>query len=395
MTERTADLSRTSHREKRKQQTPEEFRRDLQILSGTILGAGSVAALLYALQFNTEEALSVLGGAGAVACASAAVGSLLGFLFGIPKTLQSDQIEIHETKYLANTNLEQISDWLTKILVGIGLVQIARTPDALSHLSVALGPLFGDEATSPAFGLSLSLYFTVAGFVVAYLWTRALLRGVLEAADRDLKEQIEDVLSEREVANAAALALVDRQLTGQAPLPSQEELDKAMIVATPDFLVQIYRKAEDLRDRHWRLDPVTMARTIPVFRALTAADKERRFYRHFAGLGYALKDQPNPQRDDYVEALQAFTSAIAIRGKGNALTIFEWNRAVCRIRLDPKFAAGQPSDQADAELIKTDLRRAAKQFSAAYFTAHPDDPDKTVIADWMALNSVTYDDIKP
>ncbi len=67
------------------------------------------------------------------------VGILLGFIFGIPKSSifnqndsppfspnsnQSDNsIENSSLRYQPSTNLEQISDWLTKIIIGIGLVE--------------------------------------------------------------------------------------------------------------------------------------------------------------------------------------------------------------------------------------------------------------------------------
>jgi hypothetical protein len=67
--------------------------------------------------------------------ASVAVGTLLGFLFGIPKILQhpsapkSPEAVIPEDSpastpiFITNTSLEEISDWLTKIIIGLGLVQ--------------------------------------------------------------------------------------------------------------------------------------------------------------------------------------------------------------------------------------------------------------------------------
>jgi hypothetical protein len=386
--EGSADVA-TPAAEPRKKESPEQFRRDLRRLSGVIVIAGAAAALLYVVQFDVEEAFAVLGAAGGVAAAAVAVGGLLGFLFGIPKTLQSDRVGEEETRYLANTNLEQISDWLTKILVGIGLVQIAQAPEALASLADSLGPMFGDTDTSAAFGLSLAIYFAVSGFIVVYLWTRALLRGVLKAADQDIGARIEAVLSRREDANAEALVLATRQLTGNAP-PTQEDLNRAMAAATPDYLVQIYGRAEEQRQRSWRDDKDTMVRTIPVFRALTEADQEHRYFRHFASLGFALKDQPQP---DYEGAEKALTTAIVIRGRSKTLLIYEWNRALCRIHLDPAFALGQPAAEPQRAGIEADLRTAAKQFSERYFSAHPDDADTTTISEWLALNDLTYADL--
>jgi hypothetical protein len=352
-----------------------QFRRDLRGLAIVIGAAGGVAAVLYSLQFARAETLSVLGAAAVVAGAATAVGAFVGFLFGIPKTLQSDRPGSEETRYVANTNLEQISDWLTKILVGVGLVQISAAPAALGHLARELGPMFGGVDTSPAFGLSLAIYFTVAGFVVAYLWTRAVLQGVL---------------SKREDANAEALALVERQLAGQSP-PTQAELDRAVSAASPEWLVQIYRRAEEQRFRSWRDDPATMERTIPVFRALATADPQHNYFRHFGSLGFALKDKVPPA---YAEALAMLSTAIDVRGKRRTkgLLIYEWNRALCRIQLDTSFAAGAASTATDKELILADLRAAAQQLPARMFE-DSDDAGASTISAWLGLNGLTRADL--
>ena len=372
-------------------QTARDFRRDLGGLALLVGAAGCLAVVLYAVQFTLGQTFSVLGAAAAVAGAAAAVGSFVGFLFGIPKTLQSDRQPGEETRYIANTNLEQISDWLTKILVGVGLVQISTAPDALGQLAQQLGPLFGGAASSPAFGLSLAIYFTVAGFVVAYLWTRAVLQSVLKAADRDVAAQIQDVLSKREDANAEALALVERQLAGQSP-PTQAELDEVIAEATPEWLVQIYRRAEDQRVHHWRDDPVTMERTIPLFKALTTADTHGHYFRHFGSLGFALKDKDPPS---YAEAVTALSTAIDIRNRQRArgMLVYEWNRAVCEIHLDPAFAAGNASTGKARKQILADLQAAAQQLPARMFD-DPDDEDASTIGAWLQLNAVAYEDLR-
>ena len=74
-----------------------------------------------------------------IAGATQMLGSLVGFLFGIPRTLQETREENHPIsnntrKYLVNTNLEQISDWLTKILVGVGLTQVTAIKQMLNDI---------------------------------------------------------------------------------------------------------------------------------------------------------------------------------------------------------------------------------------------------------------------
>src|SRR5262245_8259356 len=97
----------------------EQLERDLRrtrwvLLLGGATGGG--ALLLFPLALGLQGALPLLGalGAGALlAGAAALVGALLGFLFGIPRTLQADPSHPEEGRSTVNTNLEQISDWLT------------------------------------------------------------------------------------------------------------------------------------------------------------------------------------------------------------------------------------------------------------------------------------------
>jgi len=77
--------------------------------------------------------------------------------------------------YRPNTNLEQISHWLTKILVGVGLAEIAQAPSAASALGAALKPVLGDTPQSAGFGVACVLGAMIGGFFVTYLWTRLKL----------------------------------------------------------------------------------------------------------------------------------------------------------------------------------------------------------------------------
>jgi hypothetical protein len=75
-------------------------------------------------------ALTVLGAGLFLAGASTVTGSLVGFLFCVPRYRQLEP-DAHAPRERSsdfstapNTNLEQISDWLSKIIVGVGLTQI-------------------------------------------------------------------------------------------------------------------------------------------------------------------------------------------------------------------------------------------------------------------------------
>jgi hypothetical protein len=74
-----------------------------------------------------------------------------------------------------NTNLEQISDWLTKVLVGIGLSQIQKMPDAFDGIESKLAPVLKPFEHGGVIGISICTAFVVAGFVWAYFESRTSL----------------------------------------------------------------------------------------------------------------------------------------------------------------------------------------------------------------------------
>jgi hypothetical protein len=126
--------------------------------------------------FWSVAALGVL-----VAWASLIAGGALGFLFGLPRTLERAG---STATLVTNTNLDQISDWLTKILIGLGLVQLGKVAEGIDGLATAIAPGLGGTSAAQPFAVALLVYSAVDGFLVGYLWTRIVLsRQLKEAAE--------------------------------------------------------------------------------------------------------------------------------------------------------------------------------------------------------------------
>ncbi len=159
-------------------------------------GIGLAAIILFAVQAGSlAQYFGVLATSLLTAAAALALGALAGFLFGIPFAARderpSDQAANEPGKqtetppvpkyatplrpYRPNTNLEQISDWLTKILVGVGLVQLSQVPGALETFGSFVSPALGGWKTSAIFGIADLMYFLVLGFLLLFLWTRVNL----------------------------------------------------------------------------------------------------------------------------------------------------------------------------------------------------------------------------
>src|SRR5690242_13820196 len=120
-----------------------------------LVGILSIAAYAFSIRSDSNS-LAVVSLGVLLAGGCLLLGALVGFLFGIPRSLLHEggaangDNEQAAGRYRPNTNLEQISDWLTKILVGVGLTQMGEIPnylrDGASYLASALG---GKPSSAP------------------------------------------------------------------------------------------------------------------------------------------------------------------------------------------------------------------------------------------------------
>lgn len=160
-------------------------------LAGALF-AGCVLILIYSSVGSNKVATA----AGCLIVAGAAffVGVLAGFVFGIPRTLQLDTARSASEPdprgtYGANTNLEQISDWLTKILVGAGLVQLGALQGRLAEIGDTTAAAMGSAAAgNSVVAQCIVLYFGICGFLLGYLWTRIYLTSEFSQLDRAFQE---------------------------------------------------------------------------------------------------------------------------------------------------------------------------------------------------------------
>ncbi|HMK27892.1 MAG TPA: pYEATS domain-containing protein [Chitinophagaceae bacterium] len=201
------------------------------------------------------------------ACFSA--GALMGFLFAIPKLLQNtnllpDQIKNDQTVILHNDNLVQISDWLTKIIVGVGLTQLNDIPDFLKRIGDRLGKSFGDGAAGSNIAIGCILYFVVIGFLSSYIWTRLYFVKLLRQTNDDLqKRQIEKLakladiavedknkktITESDVASDAA-AIDTLKATSSDEIKS--ELDKLKEKVKEVLKSKTVKVKDDLQKNRW------------------------------------------------------------------------------------------------------------------------------------------------
>ncbi len=131
-----------------------------------------------------------------LACLGA--GSLLGLIFGIPRAASEphprsegsiEPTDSGSYHLRANTNMEQISDWLTKVLVGAGLVEIKSLPHYLHRAAQYVAGGLGEPPDAAmSFAAALIVYFCVEGFLGGYLATRMFFQNAFQRSDETLVE---------------------------------------------------------------------------------------------------------------------------------------------------------------------------------------------------------------
>jgi len=158
--------------------------------------------------------------------AAFAVGAVLGFLFAVPRVLAqasgaatpADDGRERSRFLQSNTNLESISDWLTTMLVGVGISQLYRVNDALfafrNYTATSAGAVNGSAGVLPAISPLLLITGAVAGFIAMYLQTRVNLALVFNETEGFLRRE------DRRAVVSAARSIGDTNGTFVAAIAS-------------------------------------------------------------------------------------------------------------------------------------------------------------------------------
>jgi hypothetical protein len=334
------------------------------------LGLPAVLALFVYSRSQTGSG-KVLAVGLLTAVAAFSVGALLGFLFGIPRSVAKKADETTPAtsdkaapeaaaaaaqQFTPNTNLEEISDWLTKILVGVGLVQIHQVSGAIEDLANGLAPSLGSASTGFPVAVTLLISFSIVGFASAYLYTRLRLQSAFELA-----AAIKRAITEQQKTETSAIVLVQAQLSpGGDSRPTPIALTEALKAATPGVRAQAFFLARKQRQEKPDKEDSEKDReefsrlSIPVFEALIDCDREGKYDHSRAELGYArLETTPRP---DLPGAKAALDEAIRLRDPVEVSTTpgYELNRAYAMVKIEKELGTG-PSTDAAVEAIYADL----------------------------------------
>ena len=332
-----------------------------------VAGFGLTIIFIYAVQYKNWPAGRVLStlSVGLVSAGAAwLIGALLGFLFGIPHTREgtpqtskvdsetSGEPSASDSRYSPSTSLDQISDWLTKIIVGIGLTQLNNIPHKLNQLSQYIAVGMGDDPPNLGFALGIILYFSVSGFLFGYLWGRLYMLGLFREADveKAIKEGLEKISTQ--ILDQRAKDLVEQQLDLNAPEVNSVKLQDAIQKATDDERKEIFKLVFEARRAENAREP-TKIRAIRVLQSLINTDvvKQPEYY---AELGNNQVDLGNLK-----DAIEALSTAINIRDRRGwqGWGDLEFKRAIARIRIANDTQMDTPDLR---KQIQADIERAFK-----------------------------------
>jgi hypothetical protein len=410
--------------------SPEQRIRVDSVMAVVGIGAGIVLGVLLIILFafqpasNFLEYLRIVAVTGMIALAANIAGAIPGFLFGVPRAGDLDSgagggAVDSGRLYRPNTNLEQISDWLTKILVGVGLTQIGNIPGALDSISrsVIKGMPAGSESYYQPFVTATMIYFFACGFLFGYLTTRLFIGQMIRHADTQLMAKVNKLAEEqieaqkRDEAEVKVSELVRHQLersTDDTQI-SVDELGDALKAARKSTRLDLFDRVRNLRRLAWREkipDIRPIERTLPIFEALAQTNTDGIRHRTYGEIGFALKDiqlarramvKDDPkawmQRDKWQAAADALTKAIAIRKQqgDDVGHLYEVNRAICNIVLDEQFRNGRPSTPANVKQIVADLQYAVTDPHPWIFRLDRRNPDwmneHEIVQQWLRLNA--------
>lgn len=240
-------------------------------------------------------------------------------------------------------NLEQISDWLTKIIVGLTLVNLGNIP---GHFEVWVGRIApglqigeGNLPVDGVFAGGVMVYFLVLGFLSGYIITRTQISSLFSRADANL------LFNRRDTDLLGSIAeMFETGLPNMANDELRERITKSSML-TQNSIFAYTKNCRKIF--HKRRQPENVSLTVPVFSALVESDYEGLNHQYRGQLGYALKDQHLGKKKPWDEATEkamipdleravdVFEQAILIRGdwKSKGYGVYELNLAITKLEL--------------------------------------------------------------
>jgi len=284
------------------------------------------------------------------------LGTLVGFLFGIPKRLPSRESDKEvmpgasesqqrvTPNLMPNTNLQEVSDWLTKIIIGVSLVEFNKIVSSLNELATQINKTIngasGDQDIS-MFIMPLIMFFSISGFLAGYLGTMTVISRQIYDADkyihgfsnkfRDINTHIKSIEERvRRHEDTSDLISAAKEYTHRAwcyrELPHQKLNDKEASL--------LNEKADHFLNK--------------AIIILEYVLKEKNEEKNITARIVLATCYSSLSKPDYGKAIDILTEGIQVAEEshehkhGPALARLYYNKACCIYSMDKKFAIAKP-----------------------------------------------------
>jgi hypothetical protein len=200
---------------------------------------------------------------GLTALAAWLSGAMLGMLFGLPSVREvriadggAGAGSLAATGYQESTNLEQVADWVTKILIGLTLTQYSFWEAAFSRAFTQAGRLMlGDPGAGPASATIIAAAFAMDGFLIAYLAMRRYFIREMVAGRGEAQEQLDELMREKAAAGLlqqqASVTAAPAQLASDARSMAAKAV-QLQPVASAEAAKEIVAETTQFPDDPWR-----------------------------------------------------------------------------------------------------------------------------------------------
>lgn len=150
----------------------------------------------------------------------------MGTLFGMPKRNNKE-----EYNYSLNNSLVEISDWLTKIIVGLGLVNLKEIPGYLISLGeyVQTASKYEGQLLN-VYSISIVIYFGFLGLYIGYNYMRLVLSNKYKNADDNLTRKELEIAKVKVIKAKEESLLKDKEIIQiKSQVQEKEQLTKTLI----------------------------------------------------------------------------------------------------------------------------------------------------------------------
>lgn len=119
-----------------------------------------LAVTLYATPLGWPTVIRVFGFTVVISLATFWLAGILGFIFGVPRTSETER---------ANRSLQELTDWLTKLIIGASLAQLSEIVSGVASIGTMINATLQIPGGDVIFS-ALVVAEATAGFIFFYFW---------------------------------------------------------------------------------------------------------------------------------------------------------------------------------------------------------------------------------